>query len=138
MAVPRTRASAVVVHDGRLLCVRLRDPVTRVARLYVPGGRVESAESPGQAAARETLEETGYRVQVDEASERIARYPFVWGGVDVDVTTHFFSAGLDSPDPAPVHDADYNEGVVWLPLDQADAELGFHATINETVRGLLP
>lgn len=134
----RERASAVCVHDGELLCVRLRDPATAIARLYVPGGGIDAGETPAAAAEREALEETGHAVHVDPGSEVVTRYPFVWAGIDIDVTTHFFRAVLagDKHAPAPVHDVLWNEGVVWVPLDRLEAELGFHAAILESVRAL--
>jgi 8-oxo-dGTP pyrophosphatase MutT (NUDIX family) len=134
----RVRASAVCVDAGELLCVRLRDPVTAVARLFVPGGGIETGEPPAAAAERETREETGHAVQVDVASERVARYPFVWAGIEVDVTTHFFAATLlgDRLACLPVDDDPWNEGVVWLPLDRLDAELGYHPAILTCVRAL--
>lgn len=124
---------------GALLCVRLRDPATGEVRTYVPGGQVEPGETPALAAVRETREETGYEVAVDLGSERVARYPFVWGGHAVDCTTHFFRAALVTPRhaPAPVHDAPIHMGVLWLPLDRLDREIGFHATILGAVQSLV-
>jgi tRNA(adenine34) deaminase len=140
MAVQRERASVVCVDVGALLCVRLRDPQSGVERLFPPGGAIEPNESPAQAAAREALEETGYRVRVAAASERLARYPFTWAGRQVDVTTHFFAARLASPRdlPAPVVPEPIHRGVVWLPLEDLERELSFDTTILTHVRALLP
>lgn len=57
-------AGAVVVDDGRVLLVRNRYGVTR-DRYLLPAGRVRPGEMPDRAAERETLEETGLRVQVN-------------------------------------------------------------------------
>lgn len=51
-------------------------------------GLVELGERAAAAAERETLEETGLRVRVDPTTEIVERYPFRWGGVLRDVTTH--------------------------------------------------
>lgn len=56
-------AGAIVFDSGRLLLVqRGRQPA--MGLWSIPGGHVESDESPAQAAVRETFEETGLRVQV--------------------------------------------------------------------------
>lgn len=138
MTPTRLRASIVCVHDGALLCVRLRDPVSHVTRCFVPGGGIEPGESAQAAAERETREETGFAVVADPGSECIARYRFVWAGVEVDCTTHFFRArlaeGVDAP--ARVTDADYNLGVSWVPLEELQVALGFHAEIYAAASAL--
>jgi 8-oxo-dGTP pyrophosphatase MutT (NUDIX family) len=136
----RERASAVCVHEGALLCVQMRDPLSQVTRLFVPGGGLGPGESPADAAARETLEETGYTVTVDPGARVVKRYPYVWAGIEIDVTTQFFRAQLasDRAAPTPVRDAAYNEGAVWLPLEQLEADLGFNPDILAAVRALLP
>jgi ADP-ribose pyrophosphatase YjhB (NUDIX family) len=55
-------AGAVVREDGRLLAIRRADNGT----WELPGGVLELAESPEEGVAREVLEETGIRVEVDE------------------------------------------------------------------------
>jgi 8-oxo-dGTP pyrophosphatase MutT (NUDIX family) len=135
----RIRAAVVCVHRAQLLCVRMRDPRTRVVRLFVPGGGIEAGETATFAAARETLEETGYRVQVDAESEVVAHYPYEWDGVLRPIITHFFRGSLLEPDlePAPVNDADFNEGVVWLPLEEIPSALGFNDVVRSAVERLL-
>lgn len=124
---------------GALLCVRLRDPVTGEVRTYVPGGAIESGETPAETARREAREETGYDVAVDAASERVERYPFTWAGHEVDCTTHFFRASLVTPrdEPVPVSNDSIHAGVLWLPLDRLGQEFAFHATIFAAVRSLV-
>jgi ADP-ribose pyrophosphatase YjhB (NUDIX family) len=50
---------AVVFRDGELLLVRER----RSGRFTFPGGWADVGDTPGAAAERETLEESGYRVR---------------------------------------------------------------------------
>jgi ADP-ribose pyrophosphatase YjhB (NUDIX family) len=51
-------AGCLVVDDGAILLVREGDD------WLVPGGRVETGESPAVAARREVLEETGFSIEV--------------------------------------------------------------------------
>jgi tRNA(adenine34) deaminase len=117
----------------------MRDPRTRVVRLFVPGGAIEAGETAMLAAARETLEETGYRVRVDAESEVVAHYPYEWDGILMQITTHFFRGSLLDPDlgPAAVDDANYHEGVVWLPVEEIPAVLGFNVVMRSAIERLL-
>lgn len=56
-------AGTLVVDQERVLLVRNRYGVTK-GRYLLPAGRVKIGELPDRAAERETLEETGLRVQV--------------------------------------------------------------------------
>jgi 8-oxo-dGTP pyrophosphatase MutT (NUDIX family) len=53
--------TAIVVRDGRILLGRRSDN----GRITPPTGIVDPGEEPGDAAVRETLEETGVRVRAD-------------------------------------------------------------------------
>jgi ADP-ribose pyrophosphatase YjhB (NUDIX family) len=55
---PKVDVRAVVFRDGQILLVRERS----VGRWSLPGGWADVGESLREVAARETLEETGYRV----------------------------------------------------------------------------
>jgi tRNA(adenine34) deaminase len=136
---PRLRASVVCVARDALLAVRLEDPASRVVRDFLPGGAIEPGETPGAAAVRETLEETGYAVVLVPGAAVTSRYPFRWNGVDYDCTTHFFGARLVEAAalPAPVDDASYHRGVVWIPRDEVRARLDFHVDIWRAVESLL-
>ena len=54
--------SAVVERDGRFLIVE--EQSSGVVVITQPGGHIESAESPEEAVARETLEESGCTISV--------------------------------------------------------------------------
>ena len=60
----RTSAKAVVIRDGRLLALRLRDADGEF--FILPGGGQQAGELLPEAARREVLEETGVRVSVGE------------------------------------------------------------------------
>ena len=58
------RAAVVIVEDGRVALIeRVRD---RHTYFKFPGGRVESGESPQQAAVREAYEELGVSVELGD------------------------------------------------------------------------
>jgi len=67
---PTPGVGAVVVHDGMLLLIR-RGRGAYVDHWAVPGGRQRRGETMREAAARETLEETGLIVEVGD---------LVWAG----------------------------------------------------------
>ncbi|MDB4937012.1 MAG: cytosine deaminase [Labilithrix sp.] len=132
VATSRLRASVVCEAEGHLLVVRLRDPESGVVAVYPPGGGVEPGERPADTARREALEETGLRVRIDPASELVRTYPFCWGGVDYDVTTHYFGASLEDPFEKvipKVIDVDYNLGAEWLPVSEALEAMALHPEI---------
>jgi ADP-ribose pyrophosphatase YjhB (NUDIX family) len=56
---PKVDVRAAVFRDGRLLLVRER----AIARWSLPGGWADLGQSPGEVAARETLEESGFLVR---------------------------------------------------------------------------
>jgi ADP-ribose pyrophosphatase YjhB (NUDIX family) len=58
-ATPKVDVRAVVFRADRILLVKEPDE----AGWSVPGGWADVGESPSEAAARETLEESGYRVE---------------------------------------------------------------------------
>jgi ADP-ribose pyrophosphatase YjhB (NUDIX family) len=56
-ATPKVDVRAAVFREGRILLVKEPDGWS------LPGGWADVGESPSEAAARETLEESGYRVR---------------------------------------------------------------------------
>jgi 8-oxo-dGTP pyrophosphatase MutT (NUDIX family) len=120
--VPRPAATVatIVVRDGRFLVV---EEQTRAGiRINQPAGHLEAGETLAAAAARETLEETGFRVtptalvgiyrwQAPETGATFIRFAFA-----ADVITHEPDRALD-------------EGIVralWLSHDELVAQRARH------------
>lgn len=79
-------------------------------------GGIEADESPEQAAVREVREETGIEAEI-EASLGETRYFYVWEGVRIRKTVHFFLMRSTGGDP---NDRDDEmEDVQWFPLERA-------------------
>jgi 8-oxo-dGTP pyrophosphatase MutT (NUDIX family) len=135
----RHRASAVCEEEGKILLVLLRDPVSGVEFWVPPGGKIEMGEVAADAAVRETLEETGYRVEPFPGLVVSSEYEFVWAGECYDSRTEFFLCRTTSKQPPPdeVKDQDYVLRARWFPIEEISALLGFHHPIRDAVLACL-
>jgi 8-oxo-dGTP pyrophosphatase MutT (NUDIX family) len=61
---PHVTVACVVEKDGRYLMVEERDKYSGALVFNQPAGHLEAGETLAQAALRETLEETGWRVEL--------------------------------------------------------------------------
>jgi 8-oxo-dGTP pyrophosphatase MutT (NUDIX family) len=61
---PHVTVATVIEHDGRYLLVEERDKFSGELVFNQPAGHLEPNESLAQAALRETLEETGWQVEL--------------------------------------------------------------------------
>ena len=106
-------AAATVVRDperGILLLRRHRFVVDSWA-WEVPAGRIDAGESAEAAAARETVEETGWR---PSPLHSLGAYHPMPGAIDQ--TFHLFVA--DGAELVGEPDGDEVERVEWVPIDQ--------------------
>ena len=138
MGKPRVRTSVVCLHNDRLLAFHAEDPQTKTNYVFLPGGKVESHETATEAAERETLEETGFHVEVSGSLGVDREYTFFWNGEDYDCLTIFYPARLKSPLQSPVQDAEYHRGVVWIPRDEIIKNFSYSSPILEAILELLP
>ena len=118
-------AGGVLVREGADgLEVVLASRRTRRGDLVwgLPKGQVEEGESPEETAVREVREETGFDGKVREALGTV-RYFYVWEGVRVRKTVHFFLMQHTGGDEA-LRDAEMEE-VAWFPLGEAPSIAGF-------------
>lgn len=106
-------AAGTVVHDaerGVLLLWRHRF-TTDTWGWEVPAGRIDDGETPEQTAARETLEETGWR---PGPVRHLTTY-FPHNGTS-DATFHLFVAE-GAEHVGPPSDPSESERVEWVPID---------------------
>lgn len=68
-----------VTAQNEIVMVRQYRHGVRALTLEIPGGIIDPGESPAQAAARELLEETGYRGDVPQALGSVSPNPAVFG-----------------------------------------------------------
>jgi 8-oxo-dGTP pyrophosphatase MutT (NUDIX family) len=118
------RAQVVLVEDGRVLMVRLQRP----GRSFwvLPGGAIESDETPQDAAVREVREETGLEVAIDRVL--FVEEPRTVGGVEIRSPRHTFLARRVGGELCPQYDEVAE--VAWLP----PASDAFDATTEDTMR----
>jgi 8-oxo-dGTP pyrophosphatase MutT (NUDIX family) len=97
---PTPTVATIVARDGRFLLVEEETPAGK--RINQPAGHLESGETIVAGAARETLEETGYRVaptalvgiyrwQSPDSHETFIRFAFV-----ADIVAHEADRPLDA------------------------------------------
>lgn len=133
----KVRSTAVLVHNDKVLSFRAVDPKSGKEYLFLPGGKVEADETAPEAAERETFEETGFQISVDANSGIDREYFFFWDGEDYDCLTVFYWGKLASPIQKTVVDADYNKGVVWVPLSEVRQTFSYSGEILSAVEELI-
>jgi len=126
----RATSAGGVVHRseaGRVEIVLVR---RRVPPLWaLPKGTPDAGETLAETAIRETSEETGLTVEIEEPISSIT-YFFVHGRTRFHKTVHFF---LMHPTGGRLEDHDHEfDEVRWVPLDEA-LKIMTHATERNVV-----
>ena len=127
----RATSAGGVVHRsdaGRveIVLVRRREPPLWA----LPKGTPDSGETLAETAIRETREETGLQVEIEEPISAIS-YFFVHGRTRFHKTVHFF---LMRPIGGRLEDHDHEfDEVAWVGIDEA-LELMTHLTERGVVR----
>lgn len=110
------RAAAVLVEEGKVLLIKRTKPDDEY--YVMPGGKVEQAESPEQACAREVMEEVNLTVQVGDLLDDFrdeGRTQFFYR-----VTRTGGQVRLgDGPEKGRANDENRYEPV-WIGLDELD------------------
>ena len=135
----RERASVVVVHNDKILAFLAEDPTSKKMYYFLPGGAIESGETAPEAAERETLEETGYLVNIDPQNCVDKDYLFFWNGQQYLSQTLFYFGTLNSPLQvnSQIQDAPYHRGVVWLPISEIKQHFGYSNEILSAIEQVI-
>lgn len=118
------RAQVVLMEDGRVLMVRLQRPGKSF--WVLPGGAIESGETPQEAAIREMREETGLDVAIDRLL--FVEEPRTVGDIEIRSPRHTFLVRRIGGDLEPQFDEVAE--VAWLP-PACDA---YDVTTEDTMR----
>lgn len=135
----RVRSSSVVIHNGKLLCFLAIDPHDQREFYFLPGGEIEADETAPESAVRETFEETGYQIRVEEETSIDQEYEFLWNGEMYNSLTIFYRGYLTNPlaSPKKVNDASYHKGVIWLPVEEIKNKFSYQKEILDAILELI-
>lgn len=107
---PRPTAFGLLVHEGRLACVRIDRREN--SYLDLPGGARDGDESEAEAVVREYREETGLRVATDVRLTEAAQFVDKSDGRTVNNAGGFWTLRLLDPTPSGKVEDDHE--LVWL------------------------
>lgn len=121
--VLRPTAFGLLVHEGRLACVRIDRGEN--SYLDLPGGARDGQETEAEAVVREYREETGLRVAPGERLTEAAQFVDKTDGRTVNNTGGFWTLVLLDPVPSGKIEDDHE--LVWLDPVEALVELRHEA-----------
>ncbi len=136
MKIIRRRVSVVVVHQGQVLGFHAEDPHNHRRYFFLPGGVIEEGETPSEAACRETLEETGYQIELVGGLSLERQYDFEWNGQINHCLTQYLAGRLVTPEAAEVQDAPYHRGAGWVPIQDIPKVFAYHQEVLEPTQWL--
>lgn len=121
---PSVTVAAIIEHEGRFLLVEEHTP--EGLRLNNPAGHLDPGESPEQAVARETLEETAHGfTPTGLIGVYLSRFQRPATGEDITYLRFAFCGELGAFDP----ERSLDEGIVrtlWMTPEEARASADRH------------
>ncbi len=132
----RERVSTVVIEKKKLLAFNAIDPNSQKHYVFLPGGAIEKNESFENAAIRETLEETGFKVKIISPPLSVD-YPFFWNGTNYSCRTHFFKGRIVSKGNSALSEPDYHQGICWVDIASIEEEFSYSIEILNAIKSLL-
>jgi 8-oxo-dGTP diphosphatase len=106
----RRSAYAVVINDGKVLCLLVR------GKYHLPGGGIDPDEDAEEALKREMLEETGYQViALAEIGKANQFFEMTKEGHPLNKLGTFYTAAVDLAHVGQGQEADHEP--CWIPVD---------------------
>lgn len=132
---PAIGCGAVIFDEqDRLLCIRrLKDPGAGL--LGLPGGFVDLGETVEQAVKRETLEETGIIIEVDEFLANIPN-SYVYKGVEQYPLDFYYSGKIVDMSGMRPQIGETAE-ILFIPRNEINIDSFAMASCRELLRGIL-
>jgi 8-oxo-dGTP diphosphatase len=139
----RNSAKALIVHEGKLLVIKYRDPLDESAAEYfgLPGGGQEHGEALEQTLYRECQEEINVDVEVKElifVREYIGKNHWPAMHSQIHQVDFLFLCTICEGEPAIGHTPDTEQiGVVWLPLAELENTKFYPGTLRKLLSTVL-
>lgn len=136
----RKRVSVVIVKDNKVLGFFAEDPHNLKKYFFLPGGKIESGESVSQAAIRETMEETGFKIAVDATTADVRKYDFEWNGALYKCETTFLKGKILGDIQDEIKEPGYHKGIGWVSISDVDSTFHYHpeilSAVDKIIRGV--
>ena len=129
----RQRSTILLEDKGRLMLLKMKDPVTEKIHFSLPGGMIEPAESARAAAIRECHEETGY-IPLIISEELTLDYVYLWAEKRIHCRSFFFRARpLTKVSPKLNQNEWFIQEAAWVERKRAIALLWYHRLVQQAV-----
>ena len=110
------RPCAIVIHENKVLIIRAKYGNTEF--YLFPGGGLESFETMSECAVRETLEETGYSIEVKKLVY-VNEYINAENGNDRSISPFFLAKLKDTKQVCkPINDNGKIKEILWVDLSK--------------------